>query len=261
MMDEFQFWSLSDGKIEGAKRLIFRNPPVNTLSFESQRELGLLLTQLESSEDIRVLTVESGTDGYFCSGAEITELDVLSSDASAREVVGGLHSLFSRLENLPQITIAVLDGSAVGGGTELALACDFRVARSEIRFGLPEIKLGLIPGGGGTQRLSKIVGQHRALHLILSGKLLKGSDAQTLGLIDRISETGGALDLADALVIELGAAPGIAMKAAKRAVKASGNAFGYEVELEEFVRCAGSDDMKEGVAAFLERRKPNFRHC
>lgn len=260
MIDEYRYWTIADGRIDGIKRLIFRNPPVNTLSFESQRELGLLLSRLESSEDVGIVTVESGTEGYFCSGAEITELDSLSSDVRAREVVGDLHRLFSRLENLPQITVAVLDGSAVGGGAELALACDFRVARSKIRFGLPEIKLGLIPGGGGTQRLARIIGQHRALQMILSGKLLDGSGAQSLGLIDRVTDEGGASELADAWVLELGAAPRIALRAAKRAVKASGDIFGYEVELEEFVRCAGSDDMKEGVAAFLGRRKPVFKH-
>lgn len=260
MSTEKNYWELVDGDLDGWARLIFRNPPANTLSFDAQAKLLAVLEELESRTDVRVVTVESAVEGFYCSGAEITELDSLADPAQSRQIVARLHMMFSKLENLPQITVSVIDGVAAGGGAELALACDFRVARAGVKIGLPEVKLGLIPGGGGTQRLAHLLGARRALQLIISGKLLDADTAARMGLVDRVATEGTALEGARAWIAEFASFSGVALRAAKRAVYASAGSDGYGAEIEAFATCAASEDMAEGVAAFLERRPATFRH-
>jgi enoyl-CoA hydratase len=246
--------------VDGVAVLVVDNPPMNALSFALQAELDEALAQLEQRDDVRVVVVAGANEKVFSAGAEITELDALRDPAEAARIVERLHRIFGRLEHLPQPTIAAIDGAAVGGGTELALACTFRIAGSSVKLGLPEVRLGLIPGGGGTQRLPRLVGVAAALEIILGGRTLGADEAVSVGLIHRVVDSGAARAAALEYASVLAAQPRVALQAAKRAVLAQGTEHGFATELNAFVAAASSDDMAEGVDAFLGKRPPRFTH-
>ncbi|MDP1794248.1 MAG: enoyl-CoA hydratase-related protein [Acidimicrobiales bacterium] len=245
---------------DGTALLLIDNPPMNALSFALQAELDDMLGELERRNDVRAVVVAGADDRVFSAGAEITELDRLRDPDEAARIVARLHRIFARLEHLPQPTVAAIEGAAVGGGTELALACTFRVAGATARLGLPEVRLGLIPGGGGTQRLARLVGLAAALDLILGGRTLGAEDARAAGLVHRVADAGGARAAALEMAASLAALPRVAVQAAKRAVLAQGTDDGYAAELVAFVAAASSADMPEGVDAFLAKRLPRFTH-
>ncbi len=246
--------------VEGVGLLVIDNPPMNTLSRAVQQQLRGLLDEVASREDLRVLVVAGGSERAFSAGADISELGALAEPGEAERISGALHDTFAMLEQIPQVTIAAVDGFALGGGTELALACTLRVVGPTAKMGLPEVGLGLIPGAGGTQRMPAVVGKARALQLVLDGTRLSAAEAVELGLAHRLADDGGARAEALAWAAELAARPRVALWAAKRAVLAAGGPEGYSVELAEFGRAARSADMVEGVSAFLERREPRFSH-
>jgi enoyl-CoA hydratase/carnithine racemase len=173
------------------------------------------------------------------------------------------HDAYQRLQRLPQPVIAALRGYVLGGGLELALACDLRVADETAQLGLPEIRLGVFPAGGGTQRLSRLIGAPRAKELMLLGEPIDVHEAQRLGLVNRVVPPGEALDAALDLARNIAERPGLAVRAIKRAVDGGleeGPERGEELEREQISRLYGSHDAREGVAAFLERRPPRFEH-
>lgn len=240
--------------------LVIDNPPMNALSFSLQGELEVILGEIAANDGIRAVIVASSSNKVFSAGAEISELDRLRDPLEADNVVGRLHEIFDRLERLPQPTFAAIEGAAVGGGTELAMACTFRVAGRSSKLGLPEVRLGLIPGGGGTQRLPRLVGDATALELILTGRVLTADEAHELGLVHRVVDVGQALPSAVEWATEVAQNPRVAVQAAKRAILMSRTADGYAAERSSFVRCCTSDDMAEGVEAFLAKRPPSFTH-
>lgn len=243
----------------GVTLLGLNAPPLNPLSTAMQQELLAVLESLETCQETRAVVIH-GHGKAFSAGAEISELPDLADPDKCRARVELAHQVAHRLVALPHPTIAAIDGAAVGGGAELALACDFRVMSSAGKIGLPEVNLGLIPGAGGTQLLVRAVGYAAAAELIFSGDIIDSERALSLGLIQRAVDNGTALEEAERWAEQLAAKPHQAVLQAKRAMLAAGQIGGYDVELDAFVAVTGSPDGQEGIEAFLQKRQPVFQH-
>jgi enoyl-CoA hydratase len=231
----------------------------NALNAVVRRELVAALDRLRADEQVRVVILTGAGDKAFVAGADIAEF-AQRTPLEQREAMQG-RRVFDELAGFPKPTIAMINGAALGGGCELALACDVRVAARSARLGQPEVRLGLIPGGGGTQRLPRLVGAGRALRLILTGDLIDAEEAYRIGLIDILADDGAlqsrTLDLARAMA----AHSPVALRLAKNAVAAALEAplsAGLAQERELFITAFGSEDGREGVSAFLEKRTPGF---
>jgi enoyl-CoA hydratase len=246
----------------GVALLRIDNPPANSLSAPVRSALAEAVERLGDRVDEVRAVVVTGTDRRFCAGADIGELT--GAVGRGRDVILGLvhevQDLFSAIEDLPMPTIAAINGPAVGGGLELSLACDFRIAADDVPIGLSEVRLGLVPGAGGTQRLPRLLGQAKALDLILRGTLLRGAAAREAGLVTEVVDRDDVLSQALQLAGELAALPRVAVAAAKRAVRASWPPVNLAAEREAFAAAVASPDAAEGIAAFLEKRRPQFRH-
>ena len=209
----------------------------------------------------RALVLASSSPGIFCAGADLRERAAMSRGEAAL-FVSRLRAAFTALAALPLPTVAAIDGAALGGGLELALACDFRVAAEGSALGLPEASLAIIPGAGGTQRLPRLIGAARAKELIFTGRRLGAAEAEALGLACRRAPAGGALEAAIAMAREtLGGGP-VALRAAKVAVDLGGGMgldSGLEVEAACYAQVLGTADRLEGLAAFKEKRRPVFK--
>ena len=244
---------------EAALITLNRPQALNALSFSILDELSAALDEVAKS-DARVLLITGAGDKAFCAGADIKELRNRDLLAQKRGAEKG-QAVFGKLAVLPMPSVAVINGYAFGGGLELAMACTFRLATTNARLGLPEIKLGLIPGYGGTQRLPRLIGQARALELIMTGRAVKPDEAERIGLINRIIE-GDPIEQALVFSREFTChslpALGFARAAVTRAL---------DVNLEEGLRTESDlstlafrmKDADEGMAAFEEKRKPTFR--
>ncbi len=230
--------------------LTLNRPPANALSMALLGELRAAVEALAA--DLPGAVVVSGSPKMFAAGADVKEF---GGTERAAEVAEAFRSALDALAALPRLSIAAVEGYALGGGCELALACDFRVASTRARFGQPEILLGVIPGGGGTQRLSRLVGAGRAKEIIATGRQVDADEALRIGLADRVVEVGSAREEAVAWATELAAGPLVALALAKRAIDEgmdSGLSVGLDLERDLFVEVFDSRDAANGVASFLE---------
>ncbi len=238
---------------------INRPKAYNAMNTETNLEIEKLLEEIKEDESIRVLII-TGSPKVFVAGADVTEL--LEADAQAAYNNCSLaHSNFTTIENLSIPVIAAINGPTLGGGCELALSCDFRIAGEGAFFGLPEITLGIIPGAGGTQRLAQLIGASRAKELIFTGKTVKAPKALEIGLITKMVEDGKVLDTAKEYAAMLCKSPKYALGLAKEAVNFGANYnldTGRKYEQHKFALAFTSPDQKEGMTAFVEKRKPNF---
>lgn len=211
--------------------------------------------------DTRCVVLTGAGQRAFAAGADIGEIRALAEDEVAAFVDFG-HELMNGIENLGKPVIAAINGYALGGGCELALACTLRVAASTAQIGLPEVGLGLIPGYGGTQRLSRLAGRGRALHLMLTGKPIKAEQALQWGILNQVVEPDELGQAAGALAAQLATSAPLAMKAIMAAVHQGADlamARSLDLEKQYFARVCASADMREGTRAFLEKRKPEFK--
>ncbi len=240
--------------------LTLNRPQVlNALSFFVLRALATTLDAVAKS-DARALIVTGAGEKSFCAGADIPELMNRTLDEQKQGALLG-QAVFSRLERLPMPSVALVNGYAFGGGLELALACTFRLATANARFGLPEVKLGLIPGYGGTQRLPRLVGEGRALEMILTGKTVNASDALAMGLVNRIVEAP-ALDAALAFSQEFTGYGLLALKCAREAVQRgmqTSLSEGLRIEADLSTLAYRTADAEEGMKAFVEKRAAKFK--
>jgi enoyl-CoA hydratase len=247
-------------RIEELAVITLDRPEVlNALNFELLRDLGATLDQVACG-DARALLVTGAGDKAFSAGADVKELMDRSLRAQREGAAFG-QAVFARLDALPIPSIALISGYAFGGGLELALACTFRLAGKSARLGLPEIKLGLIPGYGGTQRLPRLIGEARALEMILTGRTVEAEEAERIGLVNRVIDS----DLIEAganFTREMTGYSLAALRLARDAVH-RGLAFplkeGLEIEADLNTLAFQTADAVEGMLAFLERRKPTFR--
>jgi enoyl-CoA hydratase/carnithine racemase len=239
--------------------LTLARPPVNALN-------GELIADLEEAvaraADPAVRAVVITGSPHFAAGADITEFRAAHDAGDVRLVSSRLTGAIRRLEQLPKPVIAAIRGFALGGGLELAMGCDFRYLSEDARVGQPEIKLGIIPGAGGTQRLPRLVGPARARELIYSGRFVDAAEALSIGLADRVLPQESLLDEAMAYARAWTKGPTVALGAAKRAIN---DGLGLPIddalalEVEAFADCFVSEDAMEGTAAFLEKRDPDFK--
>lgn len=247
----------------GATAVIQLDRPAarNALDAATLRELARAIRAVRRDPTVRVLVVTGRGDKAFCAGADVTAMATMTAqEGHAFSRLG--HEVFARLEALPIPAIAALNGVALGGGLELALACDLIVASERARVGQPEINLGIIPGFGGTQRLVLRVGLARARELIYRGHTLGAAEAHAMGIVDRVAPADDLRQAAMALAEELAAKAPVALREAKRATRAAAEAVlaaGCQYEIEAFGMTFASDDRVEGVRAFLEKRAPTWK--
>ena len=233
-----------------------RPEKMNALNNRVFEELDAALDHIKESAEIKGLIVTGAGDKAFVAGADIKELNTLG-DSEAKKISLRGQRVFQKLEDLTIPVIAAVNGYALGGGCELAMACHIRIASKNALMGLPEVSLGLIPGYGGTQRLPKLVGVAKALELTLSGRFAKAEEAKDIGLVNQIAEES-ALDVAKEMMKSMMKQGPLALKNAILAIKESGNDSGYKSEANLFGELYNTDDFKEGTSAFLEKRKPTF---
>lgn len=232
----------------------------NALSARVRSELVAALDDLSASTDVRVVVFTGAGDRAFIAGADIAEF-ADRTPLEQRDAMTG-RRVFDEIADYPKPTIAMINGFALGGGCELALACDIRVASDTARLGQPEINLGIIPGGGGTQRLPRVVGTGQAMRLILSGEIIDATEALRIGLVDVVTPAAELRDRTLELARTIASKSPVALRIAKAAVRAAAEmplSAGLAYETELFVTCFASDDKREGVEAFLEKRSPEFR--
>lgn len=246
--------------VDGAVATIrIDNPPANALGRAVSLELSEAVSSVAADDVVRAVVVWGG-EQLFAAGADIKVMVGYGPDEILPEV-GALEQACRDLEAIPKPVIAAINGFALGGGLEVALACDFRVAARDARLGLPEIRLGIIPGSGGTQRLPRLVGLARARDLVFSGRHLSADEALEMRLVDGVAPAGEAYAAARADAEAFAVGPTRAYAAAKRALAAAGDrelAGGLEVEREVFVPLFATSDQEEGMRAFLEKRQPGF---
>lgn len=240
---------------------INRPDKLNAISNELTAELHSLLSELEKDEKLKALIITGAGDKAFVAGADIKEL--VDRDARiGRRVSRERQEVFSRMENLPVPVIAAVNGYALGGGLEIALACNIRLCSEKAQFGAPEVKLGIIPGDGGTQRLPRLVGLGRAMEMILTGDFIDAQEAYRIGLVNKVFPHEELMDKAMELAQKIASRPPLAVKYAKEAVNRSqegDKASGFALESYLHALTCTTEDKKEGVAAFLEKRKGKFK--
>lgn len=236
--------------------LIMSSPPVNALSEGWIREFSRAICEIEARSDCKVLHLRSDQK-VFCAGADIREMrarfDAADGPDRTYAYVASIQRLYARIESLPQVTLAEIGGAALGGGFELALACDLRIAAAEARLGLPEVKLGLIPGAGGTQRLTRLVGRGLANRLILGAEAVDGATAERLGLVQWACPRGELADRAAEIAGRIAALPAAALAAAKLCIMsaATPGRGGYGDELESTRNLQTDAETRERVSAFI----------
>jgi len=248
--------------IDGPVATVTLNRPavLNALNAKLFQELDEVICELAVDPSVRAILLTGSGEKAFAAGADIAELattDEKSGEALARRGQG----VFGRIATCGKPVIACINGFALGGGCELALACTFRIASESARLGQPEVKLGLIPGYGGTQRLPRLVGPSAALRLILTGDIIGSAEALRIGLVDEVVPAAALLDTGRALALKIAGLAPLAVAASIEAVTqgadiALGNALALEAGI--FGRLSATADKREGVAAFLEKRSPNF---
>jgi enoyl-CoA hydratase len=246
----------------GIATVTFNRPKaLNALSNDLLSEFDHALDEIIQDESIRALILTGSGDKAFIAGADITELATFST-LQAKVFAQTGHDIINRLPELPIPVIAAVNGYALGGGSEMALACDFIYASKTAMFGLPEITLGLIPGFGGTQRLPRLIGRNLAKELIFTGKMISAEEAEKIGLVNRVSSPESLLDDVWKTARSISAKGRVALRAAKQAINAgieTDLSTGCRFEIDAFALCMASEDAKEGTQAFIEKRPPHFK--
>jgi enoyl-CoA hydratase len=242
--------------------LITINRPnkLNALNKATIEELHDAFKAANQDKNCKVIVVTGSGDKAFVAGADISEFADFDVENGAKLAAKGQELLFDFVENLSTPVIAAVNGFALGGGLELAMACHFRVASDNAKMGLPEVSLGVIPGYGGTQRLPQLVGKGRAMEMVMTAGMIDAETAKAYGLVNHVTTQDDLLPLCEKIATKILRNSTVAIGAAIKAINANfkDGVDGYQVEIEEFGNCFGTDDFTEGTTAFLEKRKAEF---
>jgi enoyl-CoA hydratase len=240
--------------------LEINNPPVNALTSTVFAELSIALDQLGESTDIRAVIITGIGNKFFVAGADIKQFPLLD-EVSGKELATYGRKIFDRIADLNIPVLCAVNGLALGGGCELALACDIRIASTTAKFGFPEVGLGIFPGYGGTQRLPRLVGSGKAKEIIFSGEAIKAEEAYRIGLVEKLAPEGESLQVAKELARKIISKAPIAVSTAKAVINQGIEMplqEGLELESEHFAKLCNTEDKNEGTNAFMEKRAPQF---
>jgi enoyl-CoA hydratase len=240
--------------------VINRPTKLNALNIATINDLNKALKVLSKNKEVRVIVLTGSGEKAFVAGADISEFAHFTIEEGTELASQGQELLFDFIENLKTPVIAAVNGFALGGGLELAMACHFRVASDNAKMGLPEVSLGVIPGYGGTQRLPQLVGKGRAMEMIMTAGVISAEEAKQFGLVNHVVPQADLLAHCNAIAQKIIKNSPFAVGRAIKAVNANfkEGKDGYETEIKNFGKCFGTQDFKEGTTAFLEKRKPTF---
>lgn len=239
---------------------INRPKKLNALNKATIEELHSAFKTANKDKDTKVILITGSGEKAFVAGADISEFADFDVKNAEKLAAGGQKILFDYIENLSTPVIAVVNGFALGGGLELAMACHFRVASDNAKMGLPEVSLGVIPGYGGTQRLPQLVGKGRAMEMVMTAGMIDASQALEYGLVNHVTSQEELMALAVKIAGKIMRNSSVAIKSAIKAINANytDGVDGYKIEIKQFGKCFGTEDFKEGTTAFLEKRKAEF---
>lgn len=247
---------------EGILTITVNRPEkMNALNKDVITDLSDTLDAAIANKEVKSIIITGAGEKAFVAGADITEFTGLNALEGSALGQRGQDWVFNKIENSPKPIIAAVNGFALGGGCELAMSCHFRVASENAKFGQPEVNLGLIPGYGGTQRLTQLVGKSKSMELILTTDMIGAEEAKALGLVNHVYPLANLLDEAKKILQKINTKAPIALAKSIALVNqaANGDEHGFKNEIKEFGACFETEDMKEGVSAFLEKRKANFQ--
>ncbi|WP_082918105.1 enoyl-CoA hydratase [Oceanobacillus sp. Castelsardo] len=251
---------LSVSKKNGVATVTIDNPPMNVLSQKVTKELNFVFKQLQEDKEVISIILTGAGDRAFMAGADIKEFP--ERDPEKGDEID-IHAVLNMIESVSKPTIAMLNGFTLGGGLELSLACDIRIAEDHAKIGLPEVNLGLLPGGGGTQRLPRIVGPSKAKEIMFTGDPVSAGEAHRLGIVNQVVPKGEGMEAAEKLAYKLASQSLQALSRIKRLVNVGSELSleeGLQMEKQLFDDLFVTEDAKEGVSAFIEKRKPVFTH-
>jgi enoyl-CoA hydratase len=240
---------------------INRPSKLNAINVATIQELHNAFETLESNNDVNVIIITGEGEKAFVAGADISEFANFSVEEGAQLATQGQELLFDFVENLKTPVIAAVNGFALGGGLELAMACHFRIASDNAKMGLPEVSLGVIPGYGGTQRLPQLIGKGRAMELIMTAGMIEAETAKIYGLVNHVVPQIELLEFTKSIAAKIIRNSPMAIEKAIKTINANykDGVNGFETEIRNFGKCFGTEDFKEGTSAFLEKRKAEFK--
>ena len=242
--------------------LITINRPhkLNALNIGTIKELHLAFKTANTDNNVKTIIVTGSGEKAFVAGADISEFANFDVENGRKLAAKGQELLFDFVEHLSTPVIAAVNGFALGGGLELAMACHFRIASDNAKMGLPEVSLGVIPGYGGTQRLPQLVGKGRAMEMIMTAGMIDANTALNYGLVNHVTTQDDLIPLAEKIAGKIIRNSPVAIKSAIKSINANfkDGVNGYKVEIKQFGKCFGTEDFKEGTTAFLEKRKAVF---
>ena len=238
---------------------INRPDKLNALNKEVLNDLNKVLDEIETNAEIRSAIITGAGSKAFVAGADISEF-VSLEDSQAEKLAKRGQGVFNKIENCPKPIVAAVNGFALGGGCELALACHFIYASENAKFGQPEVNLGLIPGYGGTQRLTQVIGRNRSMELLMSGNMITAKEAEQYGMVNKVTSPEDLLSACKEILATIQSKAPVAVSKIIECVNNFDHTQqGYDFEIEKFSECFQTEDMKEGTSAFLEKRKADFK--
>jgi enoyl-CoA hydratase len=256
-----QYVNIKSDIIDGNLEIVINRPEkLNAINKETIEELSQALQAASENSDVKVILITGSGEKAFIAGADISEFAHFSVQEGKELAAEGQRKLFDRIENMNKPVIAAINGFALGGGLELAMACHVRLASTNAKMGLPEVSLGVIPGYGGTQRLSQLAGKGKAMELILSAGMIDAQEAHRIGLVNQVVELEDLLEEARGMAKKMKRNSPLAMAAAIKSVNDGyrDGVNGFKSEIDAFGSCFGTSDFVEGTSAFLEKRRANF---
>lgn len=256
-----KFENILEENNNGILTMIINRPSkLNALNRETIEELHQAFKDAEFDDEVKVIILTGSGEKAFVAGADISEFSDFNTGEGKDLAAEGQAKLFDTVANFSKPVIAAINGFALGGGLELAMAAHFRIASENSKMGLPEVSLGLIPGYGGTQRLPQLVGKGRAMEMIMTAGMIDASQALQYNLVNHVTTQEDLIEFTEKIAGKIAGNSLVAVSAAIKAVNASyeNDKNGFEIEIEEFGRCFGTQDFKEGTTAFLNKRKADF---